>query len=89
MVEWIVVTLIFGTFGFVAAVYQIWGGPPWPVAPTFVPGFPSSGFALETPFTVTNKSALFPLKHLQIACRLDHVRTSEAARLSMFTGETS
>ncbi|WP_156446955.1 hypothetical protein [Bradyrhizobium yuanmingense] len=73
--KYFVGTLIVGTVGFVASVYQIAGGPPWPVAPVFVPGFPSSGHAFDVPFTVTNKSALFSLRHLEILCGFEKVKT--------------
>ena len=66
--EYLVGTLVVGTVGLVASVYQIQGGPPWPVGPVFVPGFPSAGNAFDVPFTVTNKSAFFSLRHLEILC---------------------
>jgi hypothetical protein len=59
----------------VAAVYTFWG-PPWPMVPVFSPGFPSAGFALNVPFTITNRSALFPLKHMQILCGIYNVELS-------------
>jgi len=85
MIEWIVVTLIFGMFGFGAAVYQLWGGPPWPVAPTFAPSFPSSGNAFDVPFTITNKSVFFPLNHLEILCGLESVKTDAKSGLEQFS----
>jgi hypothetical protein len=57
-------------------VYGFWG-PPWPTPPVFVPGYPSSGgpySPFDVPFTVTNKSALFPIKNLEIRCVLQPVR---------------
>ncbi len=81
-IKFIVGTAIVGTIGFVASVYQIAGGPPWPVAPTFVPGFPSSGNAFDVPFSVTNKSALFSLDHLKITCRLENVSTDTNVKIA-------
>jgi hypothetical protein len=83
--EYIVGTLIVGTVGFVASVYQIEGGPPWPVAPTFVPGSPSSGDPFDVPFTITNKSAFFSLNHLEILCGLENVRTDVKSGASQFS----
>ncbi len=52
-----------------ANVVEIWG-PPWPTKPTFSPGFPSSGFPLDVPFIVTNKSGFFPIKNLRLECHV-------------------
>jgi hypothetical protein len=71
--KWIVGTVIVGSLGLVASVYQIWGGPPWPTAPAFAPGAPSFGSALDVPFIVTNKSVLFPIKKLHILCSANRI----------------
>ncbi len=63
MAEWI----LGPPLALLAFVYGIWG-PPWPTEPTFVPGAPSFGSALDVPFIVTNKSVLFPIKKLHILC---------------------
>jgi hypothetical protein len=83
--EWVVGTLVVGTVSFVASVYQIEGGPPWPVAPTFSPGFPSAGNAFDVPFTITNKSAFFSLNHLEILCGLENVRTDAHSGAGKFS----
>jgi hypothetical protein len=43
-------------------------GPVWPTAPSFSPGLPSFGAAIDIPFTIENRSALFPIKNLEITC---------------------
>jgi hypothetical protein len=60
-----------GVFGFVASIYQIEGGPPWPTAPSFSPGPPSFGAAFDVPFRVENKSALVSIRGLQIKCKVE------------------
>jgi hypothetical protein len=79
--KWIVGTLVVANAGFVASIYQLWGGPPWPVEPSFAPGFPSSGSAFDVPFTITNKSALFSLNHLEILCGFEKVLTDKNSGL--------
>ena len=83
--EWIVGTLIVGTVGFVASVYQIEGGAPWLVAPTFAPGSPSSGNSFDIPFTVTNKSAFFSINHLRILCGFEKLRTNARSGLEQMS----
>jgi hypothetical protein len=65
----------------VAAIYTFLG-PPWPTTPVFSPGFPSSGFAFDVPFTIANKSVLFPLKHLQISCGMVDIRLSNGLAIT-------
>lgn len=43
-------------------------GPPWPTSPSFTPGAPSYGAAIDIPFTIENKSALFSINNLTIVC---------------------
>jgi hypothetical protein len=52
-----------------AFVYAVWG-PPWPTEPSFAADPPSLGSPFDTPFIVTNKSALFDIANLAITCRL-------------------
>lgn len=85
VIQWIVGTLIVANAGFVASVYQLWGGPPWPVELSFAPGFPSSGNAFDVPFTITNKSALFSLNHLEILCGFEKVRTDKNSGLEQLS----
>ena len=55
----------------VVAIYTFWG-PPWPTEPWFDPGFPSFGLPLDVPFSVANKSAIFPISDLTILCGLEY-----------------
>jgi hypothetical protein len=55
----------------VVAIYTFWG-PPWPTEPSFDPGFPSFGLPLDVPFSVANKSAIFPISDLTILCGLEY-----------------
>jgi hypothetical protein len=74
------------------AVYAFWG-PPWPTEPKFALTFPSSSFALDVPFNITNASALFSLRDLQIFCAIISIDTTAAikhvAGLSVTTGRHS
>lgn len=66
--------LIFGSpVALLSLIYAI-AGPPWPTEPIFSPGFPSSGFPLDAPFIVTNKSVLFRISNLGIKCHLISAR---------------
>ena len=58
----------------VATIIGIWG-PLWPTAPTFYPETPSAELPLELSFKVKNRSALFPLRNLQIVCMLVSARS--------------
>jgi hypothetical protein len=71
---------IFGIFvlwiGLVASIYQLYGGPPWPTAPTFTPQPPSGGSPFDNPFDVTNKSGLADLHDLAVTCRIIYLQSS-------------
>ncbi|WP_205680485.1 hypothetical protein [Bradyrhizobium sp. LVM 105] len=43
-------------------------GPLWPTSPSFTPGPPSYGAAMDIPFTIENNSALFGISNLTITC---------------------
>ena len=60
---------------FIAVVADILGWPIWPTAPIFFPGYPSSNSAFDVPFSVENRSILFPIYDLDITCGLIFVRT--------------
>jgi hypothetical protein len=77
------ILFVVGLAGLIASVVQIWG-PFWPIEPAFAPGMPSSGFALDIPFTVSNKSALFSIKRLNINCGLHSVTTANGGRFENF-----
>jgi hypothetical protein len=61
--------------GVIASVYGIWG-PIWPTAPEFSLGAPSFSLALDVPFNVANKSALFDIRNLIIKCHVIFARLS-------------
>src|ERR1700730_11535207 len=71
--------LIFGSpVALLSLIYAVLG-PPWPTEPIFAAAFPSSGFPLDAPFIVTNKSVLFRISSLEIKChlvsaRIDHIK---------------
>jgi hypothetical protein len=50
-----------------ANIVGIWG-PFWPVEPIFSAGAPAFGFAFDIPFSVTNKSSVFPIRNLTVTC---------------------
>jgi hypothetical protein len=62
----------------VVAIYTFWG-PPWPTEPSFDPGFPSFGLPLDVPFSVANKSAIFPISDLTILLRPRVFRRQKSA----------
>jgi hypothetical protein len=63
---------------FIAVIADIWG-PIWPTDPIFSPGVPSFGSPLSVPFSVENKSIIFPIKNLSLYCGLIFVRTAHNA----------
>ena len=69
------VAAVAGLVVIVATIIGIWG-PLWPTAPTFYPETPSAESPLELSFKVKNRSALFPLRNLQIVCMLVSAPTS-------------
>jgi len=71
--------------GGVATLDTLLGGRIWPTAPSFVPGYPSSGFAWDVPFTVSNKSALFPVNHLVIKCWIHSIQSKKGGSFREFT----
>ena len=68
------VAAVAGLVVIVATIIGIWG-PLWPTAPTFYPETPSADSPLELSFKVKNRSALFPLRNLQIVCMLVSARS--------------
>lgn len=66
-------------FGIVASIYGVWG-PIWPTVPVFSPIVPSFGSPYDIPFSVSNKSILFPVKNLQIMCHLPFFNDSRQNR---------
>jgi len=70
----------------VAAVIEFLG-PLWPTAPVFAPDAPSAASPLELSFKVTNRSAIFALRNLQIVCMLVAGR-SQANKVFTETGVT-
>jgi len=70
----------------IAAIIGIWG-PLWPTAPAFYPTTPSLESPLELSFKVKNRSALFPLRNLQIVCMLVSAR-SQSNKAFAETGVT-
>jgi hypothetical protein len=87
---WLVAKVAFGfvvaLVGLVSGIYGIWG-PPWPTDPVFVPGVPSLGDAFNVPFSVVNKSALFPLRDLELSCSIHSVATSHNNQYRRFSVE--
>jgi hypothetical protein len=57
-----------------ANVVQIWG-PFWPTSPDFSPVSLSFGSSFDVPFVVTNRSVIYGLNNLKLACDLISVRT--------------
>lgn len=86
---WPVAKLIVGFcvagIGTIGSVYGL-VGPPWPTNPIFAPVFPSAGFALDVPFVISNKSALFALQNMQIFCGIEDVELSPPSALRGFRG---
>lgn len=68
MAEWILGPPA-ALFGVIAGIYSVWG-PIWPTEPAFAVTRASSASAWDVPFLVTNSSALFPIKDLEIECVL-------------------
>ena len=70
------VTAVFlvGLAGFVASLYQIFGGPPWPTEPVYSPGPPSSDSPFGIPFDVANKSGVLWIKNIAIKCLIVDVK---------------
>jgi hypothetical protein len=75
VIEWIVVVLIVGGAGFVASMYQIFGGPPWPTDPIFSAESPSAASPFENPFDVHNPSGWFAVRNLFIRCDVLSLKT--------------
>jgi hypothetical protein len=73
MVEWVLGPPAV-LFGVVTGIYGVWG-PIWPTSPIFSPGPPSYASPFGIPFTVTNRSLLFPISGLSIGCQLINVTT--------------
>lgn len=48
-------------------------GPVWPTAPIFSPSYPSAASPFEVPFSIENKSSLFPLNNIRIRCVIKDV----------------
>ena len=58
-----------GLIGLIASIYQIFGGPPWPVDPEIHPT--SDGSSLIHPFIIKNRSGLFDMNEVQLRCGVD------------------
>jgi hypothetical protein len=55
-----------------ANVYQISGGPPWPVDPEIHSHDTVGAASSEVlPFTITNKSSLSPMRNVRLSCYVD------------------
>jgi hypothetical protein len=65
-------------------VYEVWGLV-WPTAPIFLPGVPSSGSAFYVPFSVTNKSILFPIRNLTLGCIILNLETKHGNIVNTIT----
>jgi len=85
--KWIVGTMIVGSVGFVASVYQISGGPPWPTDPVFSLQPPSSASPFDTPFDVANKSGLFEIRELSIHCEIRFLKSKRMTVTRDFRGK--
>jgi hypothetical protein len=59
--------------GLVASIAGLWG-PFWPTEPIFSPGCPSNSSPFDVPFTVSNKSIIFPINDMTITCIIDNVK---------------
>jgi hypothetical protein len=82
--QWIVGTAIVGSVSFIASVYQLWGGPPWPTSPVVDSGGPDASSAFAVPFIVKNKSAFFNMNGANVTCSLVKVATEAGSTYSDF-----
>jgi hypothetical protein len=68
------ILIAFGVvLGLAASIDELWG-PFWPTEPIFSPGYPSNSFPFDVPFTVSNKSLIFPINDMMITCVADNVK---------------
>ena len=74
--------------GVVSAVYGVWG-PLWPMEPAFSAGLPSSGSPFDVAFKVENRSVLFPLSNLTIACEVRYLGGISGVQISNNTVSAS
>ena len=75
--EWTVGFVVL-LIGFVASVYQIGGGPPWPTDPTVSAQNSVDGSSLILPFTIENKSAFFPIDNVRFRCGVDLIWAADS-----------
>ena len=69
-----IIIVLVGLVSLLAAIDQLLG-PPWPTRPVFSPGLPSTGSPLDIPFSVTNRSIIFPIHHLIVWCQIVVLKT--------------
>jgi hypothetical protein len=81
-------TLVILALDQAANLAGIWG-PFWPVEPAFAPGIASFSAPFDVPFTVTNKSAFFPILNLNITCYLNDVVLSAPTVTGFRISDTS
>jgi hypothetical protein len=78
---------LFGVFAvlvsFIASVYQIGGGPPWPVDPVIHFRDTSDGSSLILPFDIRNKSGLFSVPDVLFKCGIDLVIAEDSKKHSV------
>ena len=70
--KWVAGTVM-TLLGLGATVVALWG-PFWPTAPIFSPGYPSNSSPFDVPFTVYNKSIIFPINDVTITCSVENVK---------------
>lgn len=88
LTKWLLGTLVVGSLGFLATVYQLTGGPPWPTSPDFNPPKQSSvGSPFDTAFDVTNKSGLADLYDLSIKCQMVYLKSERLTVTKDFRGQ--
>jgi hypothetical protein len=81
-------TVILLWISIAANVYQISGGPPWPVDPE-IHAHDAVGASSPNvlPFTITNRSSLSPMKNVQLSCYVDLFYFSDADnKTGVFSG---
>ena len=71
-----------GAIGLLSAITTLQYGPLWPTPPVYAASNPSSGFPLDTPFSVTNRSSTFPIYNLHLTCQIITMTTSHDGHLA-------